>query len=93
MLRQIVAAACLLGAATQEEAGALPDRVPGVSASVKISEWLRDLYPPDPGQADWIGSLQPDRLAELHTLLELAASPDLAQACLTRLDARQASER
>jgi tetratricopeptide (TPR) repeat protein len=90
VLRQIVAAASLLGAATREEARVLPSRVAGISPSVKISEWLRALYPPDRGQDDWIGSLQPDRLAELHTLRELADSPELAQACLTDLDARQA---
>ena len=90
VLRQIVAAACLLGAASQDGAHALLQRVPGVSPSAKIVEWLRALYPPDPEQADWIGSLQPDRLAELHTLQELAASPELGQACLANLDARQA---
>ncbi len=57
---------------------------------MKIGGWLRVLYPPDPGEAGWIGSLQPDRLAEQHTLHELTASPDLARACLTGLDARQA---
>ena len=88
-LRQIVAAGCLLGAASQEEARVLPARVPGMSVSATIAEWLRLLYPPDPGGADWIGSMQPDRLAELHTLRELSASPQLAQACLTNLDARQ----
>jgi len=88
-LRQIVAVGCLLGAASQDEARVLPARVPGMSASATIAEWLRLLYPPDPGDPDWIGSMQPDRLAELHTLLELAASPSLAQACLTNLDARQ----
>ena len=90
VLRQIVAAACLLGAATPAEARALPGRVPGMSPSVKIGGWLRVLYPPEPGEAGWIGSLQPDRLAELHALRELTASPDLARACLLDLDARQA---
>jgi len=90
VLRQIVAAACLLGGATPDEARLLPGRAPGMSPSVKIAEWLRALYPPDPGQADWIGSLQPDRLAELHVLRELDASPEFSQACLTNLDARQA---
>jgi Tetratricopeptide repeat len=90
VLRQIVAAGCLLGAASPAEARALPGRVPGMSASVKIGQWLRVLYPPDAGESGWIGSLQPDRLAELHTLRELTASPDLARACLTGLDARQA---
>jgi tetratricopeptide (TPR) repeat protein len=90
VLRQIVAAACLLGGATEDEARALPGRVPGVRPSVKIAEWLRALYPPDPGQAEWIGSVQPDRLAELHVLRELDASPEFSRACLTSLDSRQA---
>ena len=90
VLRQIVAAGCLLGAASEAEARALPGRVPGMSPSVKIGGWLRVLYPPDPGEAGWISSLQPDRLAELHVLRQLTASPDLARACLTGLDARQA---
>jgi len=90
VLRQIVAAGCLLGAASEAEARALAGRVPGMSPSAKIAGWLRVLYPPDPGGADWIGAVQPDRLAELHTLRELADSADLAQACLCDLDARQA---
>ncbi len=45
-----------------------------------VSQRARVLYPPDPGEAGWIGSLQPDRLAEQHTLHELTASPDLARA-------------
>jgi hypothetical protein len=61
-----------------------------MSPSVKIAGWLHGLYPPDPAEASWIGSLQPDRLAELHTMRELTASPDLARACLSGLDARQA---
>lgn len=90
VLRQVVAAACLLGAATPDEARVLPSRVPGMRPSVKIAEWLRALYPPDPGQGDWIGSVQPDRLAELHVLHELDASPEFSRACLTDLDDRQA---
>jgi hypothetical protein len=57
---------------------------------VRIGECLRVLYPPDPGETGWIGSLEPDRLAEWHALRELTASTDLARACLTGLDARQA---
>ena len=90
MLRQVVAAGCLLGAATEQEARALPGRVPGLSPSVRVARWLRDLYPPGPGEPDWLGYLQPDRLAELHTVRELVASPELSQACLTSLDSRQA---
>ena len=90
MLRQVVAAGCLLGAATEEEARALPGRVPGLSPSVRVARWLRELYPPAPGELDWLGSLQPDRLAELHVVRELVASPEVSQACLTSLDSRQA---
>ena len=90
MLRQIVAVGCLLGAATEQEARALPGRVPGLGPSVRVARWLRELYPPAPGEPDWLGSLQPDRLAELHTVRELLASPELSQSFLTSLDSRQA---
>jgi tetratricopeptide (TPR) repeat protein len=90
VLRQVVAAACLLGAATEDEARTLAGRAPGMSPSAKIAEWLRALYPPELGGKEWIGSLQPDRLAELHSLRELTASPQLTRACLTGMDARQA---
>ena len=90
MLCQVVTASCLLGAVNEGAARALPGRVPGLSASARIGHWLRELYPPGPEDPDWLGSLQPDRLAELHALRELVASPELARACLTNLDARQA---
>ena len=89
MLRQLVAAGCLLGAATREEALLLTNRIPGGGASVKVTEWLRNLYPPEADEPDWLGSLQPDRLAELHTVHELANSPEFARACLSNMDARQ----
>ena len=89
-LRQLVAVACLLGAETRDEAMRLADRVPGMTPSAKITEWLQALYPPAPGQAEWLSSLQPDRLAELHVLRELGASQGLAERCLTGLNARQA---
>jgi hypothetical protein len=90
MLRQIVAAGCLLGAATEADARALPGRVPGLGPSARAVGWLRELYPPAAGEPDWLGSLQPDRLAELHTVRELVASPELSRACLMSLDSRQA---
>jgi hypothetical protein len=43
-----------------------------------------------PGDLDWLGSLQPDRLGELHALRELVASPESARACMTGMDSRQA---
>ena len=90
MLRQIVAVGALLGATTEEETSTLAGQVPGLSPSSRVANWLREVYPPGPGELDWLGSLQPDRLAELHCVRELAASPELARACLTNLDARQA---
>ena len=91
MLAQIVAAGALLGARTAAEAVAVVGRVPGVPQSRKIAEWLRGLYPPDGGEG-WLGSLRPDRLAELHVTHQLAASDDLARACLTKLDDIQAQQ-
>ena len=41
MLRQVVAAGCLLGAANRAEALAMLGLVPGLSPSAKIGEWLR----------------------------------------------------
>ena len=84
-LSQVAAAGCLLGAATAAE---LAGRVPGVAVTEAVALWLRELYPPG-GMAS-SASLRPDRLAELHVTRELAASPALAQACLTGLDAGQA---
>ncbi|MFC4530268.1 tetratricopeptide repeat protein [Sphaerisporangium dianthi] len=92
VLRQIVAAGALLGSASQEQAVALAERVPGVVGSRKLAEWLRGLYPPDAGGSAWLGSLRPDRLAELHVTRELAASPELAQRCLSDLDLAQSHQ-
>ena len=89
VLRQVVAG-CLLGPPARQRPGPCPGGCRGMSPSVKIAGWLRVLYPPDPGESGWIGSLRPDHLAEQHALRELTASPELAQACRTGLDARQA---
>ena len=84
-LSQVVAAGCLLGVSVAAERAV---RVPGVPVTGAVASWLRDLYPPDgDGQ---LGALRPDRLAELHVTRELAASPALAGACLTGLEAWQA---
>ena len=95
VVRQIVAAACLLGAATEDEAVRLLQRVPGAVATPRVASWLRELYPPETasrgeGVGEWLGMLQPDRLAEHHTVKELTGSPQLAESCLTGLDDRQA---
>src|SRR6266487_3969376 len=90
MLRRVVAASCLIGARTEEDARLLPARVPGLAASARVARWLRELYPPIQGDQEWLGSLQPDRLAERHVVCELAGSSELTSACLTSLDAFQA---
>ena len=88
-LSQTVAAGCLLGASSQNEAIELLRRIPGLAPFTSIAKWLRDLYPPDSDE-EWLGSMRPDRLAELHVISQLDASSDLAEACLTDLNARQA---
>ena len=82
---QVAAAGCLLGTAT---AAGLAERVPGVTVTEAVALWLRELYPP--GADGQLGVMRPDRLAELHVSRELGASPALAEACLTGLDAVQA---
>jgi tetratricopeptide (TPR) repeat protein len=84
-LCQVAAAGCLLGAST---AGELTGRVPGVEVTEVVALWLRELYPPD--RDGMPGRPRPDRLAELHVTRELAAAPELSQACLTRLGGAQA---
>ena len=56
-----------------------------------VAFWLRGLYPPEGGGL-WLGSLRPDRLAELHVTRELAASPILTDKCLSKLTERQAQQ-
>jgi tetratricopeptide (TPR) repeat protein len=90
-LSQAVAVMCLLGAASEDEAAELSGRVPGVAPSRAAALWLRGLYPPD-GEGLWLGSLRPDRLAELHATRELGASPVLTQKCLSELTERQAQQ-
>jgi tetratricopeptide (TPR) repeat protein len=89
-LRQVVAAGCLLGAANEEQAVTLLDRLPGISGTVKLARWLRELYPPDQGSTEWLGVMQPDRLAERLIVDELSRSEELTQACLTNLGDQQA---
>jgi tetratricopeptide (TPR) repeat protein len=88
-LRQIIAAACFLGAKNENDVLNLLHRVPGVPSSAKLATWIRDLYPPGDLGSDWIGSIQPDRLAELHVVNELDRDSELTHRCLTGLDRRQ----
>ena len=89
-IRRIVAAGCLLGATSELEALNVIGRVPDVPRSTKLAEWLRELYPPEPASGEWLGVLQPDRLAESHVVTQLATFPALAQNCFSKLNKRQA---
>ena len=85
-LRQLIAAACLLGAATEAEVIALADRVPGLQASAECAVWLREVCPGSHDEPWRLAPLQPGRMADLLVTRELAASPDFATACLQGLD-------
>jgi tetratricopeptide (TPR) repeat protein len=89
-LRQLVAAASFLGAADEAGAVDMVSRVPGAPPSVKITAWLRELYPPEDGDGEWLGALKPDRLAEYLVVMQLDRSAAFAGRCLTGLDERQA---
>lgn len=89
-VRQIVAAGWLLGATAADDAGELAARIPGAPTSATSAEWLRDIFAGRHSRAARTEYTHPVRLAELHTLRELAASPEFAAACLTGLTVRQA---
>lgn len=89
LLRQIVAALYIAPPADEHETRRLLARVDPSAATPKVLHWLRDLYPPRNAE-HWIGTLQPDRMAELHLVNELSASPGLAAALLDDLDGRNA---
>ncbi|MGW0444095.1 tetratricopeptide repeat protein, partial [Streptosporangium sandarakinum] len=88
MLEQTVAAGTLLGALDRRQAAEVVGRVPGVTASLVVADWLHELYPPDDDH-EWLGRLQPDRLAELHVTQKFSGSAELLSACLENLDERQ----
>ncbi|SDR05130.1 AAA ATPase domain-containing protein [Thermostaphylospora chromogena] len=88
MVEQTVAAGTLLGARSRDQAARVAGRVPGAAASVVVADWLRELYPPD-DDAEWLGRLRPDRLAELHITRQLTASAELLESCLKDLDEHQ----
>ncbi|GAA2409852.1 tetratricopeptide repeat protein [Nonomuraea africana] len=88
MVEQTVAAGTLLGARDREQACDVVGRVPDATASVRVADWLRELYPPDDGRG-WLGRLHPDRLAEFHVTYQLCRSPALLSACLEDLDSEQ----
>jgi tetratricopeptide (TPR) repeat protein len=73
--RRAVATAAAFGAATEHEALATLQALPGLPPGRHwpIAEWLRALYPPAPGT--YWGALQPDRLAEYHVATQFTG-PD-----------------
>ncbi|WP_454857499.1 tetratricopeptide repeat protein [Promicromonospora soli] len=89
LLRRVVAAVYLSPPADEAEARELLTRVDPGAATPKVLRWLRDLYPPRDAE-HWIGTLQPDRMAELHLVDELSTSTTLAMALLEGLDGRNA---
>jgi hypothetical protein len=78
--RRAVAAACLVGAGDEAEAAGLLARVPDLDGASELlrrraARWLRQLYPARPPA--WLGSLEPDLLAERQVADQLSASPEL----------------
>jgi hypothetical protein len=87
-----VAAATLLGAATETEAVMTLSRVPGVrdlgeDSRLAVAHWLRDLYP-HPSARYW-GVLQPDRVAEHHVGAVTRKNPGLLDLLLVEASDEQ----
>jgi hypothetical protein len=77
LLRQAVAGCCLCGAATQAQAEAMLARLGYLTPDKALAAalWLRELYPAPAGR--FLGSLQPDRVAEAHASTLIAEVPGL----------------
>jgi tetratricopeptide (TPR) repeat protein len=93
LLKAVVAAMALLGAATLAQATTLVGRVPDLVDASQAqrrswARWLYELYPED--TEGRLGSLQPDLLAENHVVNQLARDSELAAACLRELPEAQA---
>lgn len=93
LVKPLVAAAALIGAGSLDEAAELTRRVPDL-ASIPLDQrrrWARWLYGLYPAGADGrLGSLQPDLLAEVHVVAQLADDQSVARSCLRDLDENQA---
>ncbi len=93
-LADALAAAILVGVATEEEADAVLGALAGLEHLTKyqrraIRNWIGRLYPPPEGAA-W-GELQPDRLAEWFTGRHLLTHPEVADDIVPRLTTAQAA--
>ncbi|MEU1486420.1 trypsin-like peptidase domain-containing protein [Streptomyces sp. NPDC005752] len=82
LMRRVVAAATLCGAADEEEAMAVASRVPGMGAAQhwQVAEFVGRLYPAA-HDAFW-GSLQPDRVAEYQASTTAIEVPGLLPALM-----------
>jgi tetratricopeptide (TPR) repeat protein len=92
-IKQVIAAACLLGPANAEEAAEAVGRVPDLTDApgeerLLWARWLEHLYPAAAGRR--FNGLQPDMVAETHVVGQLVADPDLARSCLRGLSAEHA---
>jgi tetratricopeptide (TPR) repeat protein len=93
LVKHVLAASSLLGAASIEEASDIVARVPGLSGRpaaerLRWAQWLEELYPADAYGPS--GVIQPEMVAETHVVGQLADDPDLAQSCLRGLSAERA---
>ena len=95
VLRLAVAVGCLAGAENESGAAGLLTCIPDLADSAaprgQVARWLHDLYPVGSAlaataQAEWIGSLRPDRIAEQLVARELTRHPDLIPHVFSRLD-------
>jgi hypothetical protein len=96
--RRAVAAGCLVGADDEAAADMLLAAIPGLGDSSlkrgEVARWLHDLYPvPQSAEAEeeWIGPLQPDRVAEELVVSVLRERPDLIPLLFGRLKGRRAA--
>ncbi len=86
-IRHAIAAICLLGAESVQEATELATCVAGIPASEELSRWLQDVCTASRSWTTADGFLYPGRLAELLTIRELTTSENLRTACLTGMTA------
>ncbi len=78
-LRRVVAVACLVPAADEDDGAEILRRVPGLADAPElqrrqIAQWLKHLYPGEPGY--W-GAPQPELVTEAHVVDQVGKRPDL----------------
>ena len=99
VLRLAVALGSLIGAESETAAGELLSRIPDLDSAERrgrVARWLHDLYPTarksDAQPQEWLGPLQPDRLAEQHIANQLAMHPELIAAWFAGLKEARAAQ-